>query len=81
MTRIYTNNDFQGGTLLNRYNFENQFPFVYFNLPNLEDNVDPSFHYELSGDTDADYIIYVIVLHEKLYNGGSASPRNPPADK
>ena len=35
MSHVYTNNDFQGGTLLNRVNFENLFPFVYFNLPNI----------------------------------------------
>ena len=29
---IYANNDFQGGTLLNRSNFENLFSFVYFDL-------------------------------------------------
>ena len=35
MSHIHINNDFQGGTLLNRVNFENLFPFVYFNLPNI----------------------------------------------
>ena len=29
---VYANNDFQGGTLLNRSNFENLFPFVHFDL-------------------------------------------------
>ena len=32
MGYVYANNDFQGGTLLNRSNFENLFPFVYFDL-------------------------------------------------
>ena len=32
MSYVYANNDFQGGTLLNRQNFENIFPFVYFDL-------------------------------------------------
>ena len=32
MSYVYANNDFQGGTLLNRSNFENLFPFVYFDL-------------------------------------------------
>lgn len=69
MSHIYTNNDFQGGTLLNnRVNFENLFAFVYFNLSNIEDKVDLSFHYELSGQPNADYTIYAIVLHEKLYS-------------
>ena len=34
MSLIYSNNDFRGGTLLNRNNFENLFPFIYFKLPN-----------------------------------------------
>ena len=57
-----------GGTLLNRNNFESLFPFIYFKLPNLEDKVKLSFHYELSGEPNADYTIFAIVLHEKLYN-------------
>ena len=32
MSYVYANNDFQGGTLLNRSNFETLFPFVYFGL-------------------------------------------------
>ena len=32
MSYVFANNDFQGGTLLNRQNFENIFPFVYFDL-------------------------------------------------
>ena len=32
MGYVYANNDFQGGTLLNRTNFESLFPFVYFDL-------------------------------------------------
>ena len=32
MGYVFANNDFQGGTLLNRSNFENIFPFVYFDL-------------------------------------------------
>ena len=57
--------NFQGGTLLNRNNFENLFPFIYFKLLNLEDKVKLSFHYELRGEPNADYTIYAIVLHEK----------------
>ena len=56
---------FSNGTLLNRDNFETLFPFIYFKLPNLEDKVKLSFHYELSGETNADYTIFAIVLHEK----------------
>ena len=32
MSYIYADNDYQGGTLLNRSNFETLFPFVYFGL-------------------------------------------------
>ena len=53
------------GKLLNRNNFESLFPFIYFKLPNLEDKVKLSFHYELSGEPNADYTIFAIVLHEK----------------
>ena len=53
------------GTLLNRNNFESLFPFIHFELPNLEDKVKLSFHYELSGEPNADYTIFAIVLHEK----------------
>ena len=70
MGYVYANNDFQGGTLLNRSNFENLFPFVYFDLTkqkiDLKDGVTKlSFHYELSADPDADYNIYALVLHER----------------
>ena len=54
-----------GGTHLKRNNFESLFPFIYFKLPNLEDKVKLSFHYELRGEPNADYIIFAIVLHEK----------------
>ena len=53
------------GALLNRNNFEPLFPFIYFKLPNLEDKVKLSFHYELSGEPNADYTIFGVVLHEK----------------
>ena len=32
MSYVYANNDYQGGTLLNRSNFETLFPSVYFDL-------------------------------------------------
>ena len=69
MSYVYANNDFQGGTLLNRSNFENLFPFVYFDLTkqklDIKDGVTKlSFHYELSGVTATNYIIYALVLHE-----------------
>ena len=70
MSYVFANNDFQGGTLLNRQNFENIFPFVYFDLTkqkiDLKDGVTKlAFHYELSGTTAANYNIYALVLHER----------------
>ena len=65
-SRVYRNvMSYADGTLLNRNNFESLFPFIYFKLPNLEDEVKLSFHYELSGEPNADYTIFAIVLHEK----------------
>ena len=65
-SRVYRDAmSYGSGTLLNRNNFESLFPFIYFKLPNLEDKVKLSFHYELSGETNADYTIFAIVLHEK----------------
>ena len=70
MGYVYANNDFQGGTLLNRTNFGALFPFVYFDLTkqkmDLKDGVTKlSFHYELSANPNADYNIYALVLHER----------------
>ena len=67
---VYANNDFQSGTLLNRANFESLFPFVYFDLTkqkmDIKDGVTKlAFHYELSGNTAADYNVYALVLHER----------------
>ena len=70
MGYVYANNDFQGGTLLNRTNFETLFPFVYFDLTkqklDIKDGVTKlSFHYELSADPNANYNIYALALHER----------------
>ena len=70
MNYVYANNDFQGGTLLNRSNFENLFPLLYFDLTkqkiDLKDGVTKlSFHYELNGNPNANYNIYALVLHER----------------
>ena len=65
-TRVYRDVMTYGiGKLLNRNNFEYLFPFIYFKLPNLEDKVKLSFHYELSGQPNDYYTIFSIVLHEK----------------
>ena len=71
MGYVYANNDFQGGTLLNRSNFESLFPFVYFDLTkqkmDIKDGVTKlSFHYELSDNPDANYNFYALVLHERI---------------
>ena len=70
MSYVFANNDFRGGTLLNRQNFENVFPFVYFDLTkqklDIKDGITKlSFHYELSGATAANYNIYALILHER----------------
>ena len=70
MGYVYANNDFQGGILLNRTNFESLFPFVYFDLTkqklDIKDGVTKlAFHYELSANPNADYNIYALILHER----------------
>ena len=71
MGYVYANNDFQGGTLLNRANFESLFPFLYFDLTkqkmDIKDGVTKlSFHYELTNNPDADYNFYALVLSERI---------------
>ena len=71
MSYVYANNDFQGGTLLNRTNFENLFPFVYFDLTKQKLDIKDgstrlAFHYELSANPNANYNIYALVLHERI---------------
>ena len=71
MGYVYANNDFQGGTSLKRSNFEDLFPFVYFDLTkqkeDLKDGVTKlAFHYELNANPNADYNIYAHVLHERI---------------
>ena len=70
MSYVYANNDYQGGTLLDISNFKQFYPFVYVDLTkqkmDIKDGVTKlSFHYELSGATATDYIIYGVVLHEQ----------------
>ena len=70
MEYVYANSDFQGGTLLNRTNFDSIFPFIYFDLTkqktDLKDGVTKlTFHYELSADPNEDYNFYGLVLHER----------------
>ena len=70
MKYVNANNDLQGGTLLNVNNFKTLYLFVYLDLTkqkmDIKDGVTKlSFHYELSGATATDYIIYGVVLHEQ----------------
>ena len=70
MAYVYANNDFQGGTLLKRSNFESLFSFVYFDLTkqkmDIKDEVTKlAFHYELSEAPNANYTLYALVLHER----------------
>ena len=67
---VNANNNFQGGALLNISNFKNLYPFIYFDLTkqktDIKDGVTKlAFHYELSGVTATNYIIYAIVLREQ----------------
>ena len=70
MKYVNANNDLQGGTLLNISNFKDLYPLIYFDLTkqkmDIKDGVTKlSFHYELSGATATDYIIYGLVLSEQ----------------
>ena len=70
MKYINANNNLQGGTLLTISNFKTLFPFIYFDLTKQKIDIKDeatklSFHYELSGTTTTDYIIYGIVLSEQ----------------
>ena len=77
MSRIYRDvlkyvhgaNDYNGGTVINRKNFDD-FGFIYFNLENqkldLKDGTTKlNFKYQLSDATDAGYTVYALVLHEQ----------------
>ena len=71
MSYVYANNDYQGGTLLNRSNFETLFSFVYFDLTtqkmDIKDGVTKlAFHYELTANPNADYNFYALILHERV---------------
>ena len=59
-----------GGTMLNRGHFSTIFPFIYFDLINQKLDIKDgatklAFNYKLSGATNADCTIYVLVLYEK----------------
>lgn len=67
---IHRNNDFKGGPLLTRTNFEKLFSLVYFDLTKQKTDIKDgatklALKYKLSGTTNADYSIYGMVLYEK----------------
>ena len=67
---VHANSFFGSDTLLNRSNFNNIFPFIYFDLTkqptDIKDGMTKlNFHYELSGATNATYKIYSLVLYEQ----------------
>ena len=66
----HSNNDYQGGTLLNRTNFSTIFPFVYFDLTKQKMDIKDgttklTFKYEMPGTTTTAYSIYVVTLYEQ----------------
>ena len=85
-TRVYRDlmsyahkvSEFQLGSLLNISNFESLYPFIYFDLTHQKQDIRDgvtklTFHYELSGQTAADYNIYAMTLYEQdveLYQAG-----------
>ena len=64
------NNDYTGDTLLNRNNFVNLFPFIYFDLTKQPMDIKDgstklTFKYQLSEGANTDYNIYALVLYEQ----------------
>ena len=67
---VHANSRFAGDTLLNRTNFNNLFPFIYFDLTkqptDIKDGMTKlTFKYELSGATATAYSIYSLILYEQ----------------
>ena len=70
MNYVHANNHFKGGTLLTRSNYETIFPLVYFDLTRQKEDIKDgttklAFKYSLSGNTNADYSIYALLLYEQ----------------
>ena len=66
----HSNNDYQGGTILNRTNFRTIFPFLYFDLTKQKMDIKDgttklAFKYELLGTTSTAYSIYAVTLYEQ----------------
>jgi len=70
MKYIHANSEYAHDTLLTRSNFNSIFSFVYFDLTKQPTDIKDgatklTFHYKLSGATNAAYTIKALVLHEK----------------
>ena len=70
MNYVHANNDFKGGTLLTRANFESIFSLVYFDLTKQKEDIKDgttklSFKYKLAAGTNADYSVYAMVLYNQ----------------
>ena len=64
-------NDYDTGTQLNLANYRRLFPLIYFNLNFQTEKVsrDPKqliFRYMLSGNTDQNFAVHVVVLYENI---------------
>lgn len=67
---VHANSRFASDTLLNRANFNSIFPFIYFDLTkqptDIKDGMTKlTFKYTLSGNTNAAYSVYALVLYEQ----------------
>ena len=70
MKYVNANNKYAHDTLLTRSNFEDLFPFIYFDLTkqptDIKDGMTKlTFRYTLSGATNAEYSVYALVLYEQ----------------
>jgi len=70
MKYVQANSAYSHDTLLTRSNFTSIFSFVYFDLTKQstdirDGNTKFTFHYKLSGATNAAYKIHALVLHEQ----------------
>ena len=59
-----------GGSVLTVENFSSIYPFIYFNLERQKTDVRDgttklTFHYEFSSVTNANYIIFALVLYKR----------------
>lgn len=67
---IHANNDYKGGSLLTRTNYEELFSFIYFDLTKQKSDIKDGatklvFKYKLSGVAGSDYSVYAMILYEQ----------------